>query len=115
MSRNTRLGMMSVAGCLALATTASADFTGLASTKRTMQSTGGTSYDVYELYATFDSSLDTAEAVAVGGTPLFRQTFNSGGGGFFQTTIFTAQQNLPNGEGAAMVPDIELDMLADGS
>jgi MYXO-CTERM domain-containing protein len=102
------LTLMSVAGSLALAGTSSAAFTGVAATSQTKTLTGGQVVDIFELYATFDSPADSV--AAVGGTPVFPQILNSGGSGFWQTTIFGGHQNTANGAGAVgQVPNLNAD------
>ncbi len=103
-----KLTLAGVAGTLALASAAPATFVGLGATKRSVMTTGGTPLDVFELYATFDSPLDAA--ISVGGTPLHPQILNSGGGGFFQQTIFGAHQNLANSlASVGGIPNLEYD------
>lgn len=101
------LTVASVAG-LALAGTASADFTGLAASSFTGMTSGGTALDVFGLYATFDSAAD--QAVAIGGTPLFPQTLNSGGSGFFNVTVFGSHLNSAATAGQlSFIPDLAFD------
>ncbi|MCP3904859.1 MAG: hypothetical protein GY715_14630 [Planctomycetes bacterium] len=106
--RKRTLSIIGAAGTLALAGTSSAAFTGLAVTAKTVTTTGGVDLDVFRLYVTTDSALDSV--AAVGGTPTLPMVMDSGGSGFFQQTVFGAHQNVPSGAAATgAFPDLLLD------
>ncbi|MCP3979024.1 MAG: hypothetical protein GY716_06785 [bacterium] len=104
-----KLTLASVAGSLVLSGIASADFTGLATTYRTVTLTDATVVTVFELYATFDHDNDGAMYVI--GTPAYHCSLNSSGDdGFFQVTQLGAHQDIASDSSAcASTPDLDFD------
>ena len=80
------LTLASVAGSLAMAGGASAAFTNITATVTSDIDIGGTLYDNFQIFVNYDNPAD--QTIALGGTPNNQQVLNSGGGGFWQQTLF---------------------------